>query len=263
MIKCLIAFILGWLLARMMGNGFSVGGIKRHHHHSSDKFYCNKNNECKRCLGKKPWDNIHIPCFHISDPIYPNEIECNRNCASIGKNCVSHPDGPNTCPKGSSKECYKKNINECDLKHLCSHYTEKCEPCSYFKEQRHTLMYRNCIKKGTSKSKCNKHCSISPPKPSPTPPPTPSPTPPPTPSPTPPPTPAPPAPEECSDEDQRQDSGVICCNPKARDPLTNNPQFCQGAWIPEKNKYKQIPCPDCGTTSCRCPPISADKHDWA
>ena len=25
MIKCLIAFILGWLIARMMGNGFSVG----------------------------------------------------------------------------------------------------------------------------------------------------------------------------------------------------------------------------------------------
>ena len=25
-IKCLIAFILGWLLCRMMGNGFRVGG---------------------------------------------------------------------------------------------------------------------------------------------------------------------------------------------------------------------------------------------
>ena len=25
MLKCLIAFILGWLLCRMMGNGFSVG----------------------------------------------------------------------------------------------------------------------------------------------------------------------------------------------------------------------------------------------
>ena len=26
MLKCLIAFILGWLLCRMMGNGFRVGG---------------------------------------------------------------------------------------------------------------------------------------------------------------------------------------------------------------------------------------------
>ena len=26
MLKCLIAFILGWLASRMMGNGFSVGG---------------------------------------------------------------------------------------------------------------------------------------------------------------------------------------------------------------------------------------------
>ena len=26
MLKCLIAFILGWLVSRMMGNGFSVGG---------------------------------------------------------------------------------------------------------------------------------------------------------------------------------------------------------------------------------------------
>jgi len=25
MLKCLIAFILGWLATRMMGNGFSVG----------------------------------------------------------------------------------------------------------------------------------------------------------------------------------------------------------------------------------------------
>ena len=25
-LKCLIAFILGWLICRMMGNGFSVGG---------------------------------------------------------------------------------------------------------------------------------------------------------------------------------------------------------------------------------------------
>ena len=25
MLKCLIAFILGWLASRMMGNGFSVG----------------------------------------------------------------------------------------------------------------------------------------------------------------------------------------------------------------------------------------------
>ena len=26
MLKCLIAFILGWLVSRMMGNGFSVDG---------------------------------------------------------------------------------------------------------------------------------------------------------------------------------------------------------------------------------------------
>ena len=28
MLKCLIAFILGWLLCRMMGNGFRIGGYK-------------------------------------------------------------------------------------------------------------------------------------------------------------------------------------------------------------------------------------------
>ena len=28
MLKCLIAFILGWFLSRQMGNGFSVGGEK-------------------------------------------------------------------------------------------------------------------------------------------------------------------------------------------------------------------------------------------
>ena len=29
MLKCLIAFILGWFLSRQMGNGFSVGGRKQ------------------------------------------------------------------------------------------------------------------------------------------------------------------------------------------------------------------------------------------
>ena len=29
MLKCLIAFILGWLASKMMGNGFCVGG--QHH----------------------------------------------------------------------------------------------------------------------------------------------------------------------------------------------------------------------------------------
>ena len=30
MLKCLICFILGWLVSRMMGNGFSVGGVLKH-----------------------------------------------------------------------------------------------------------------------------------------------------------------------------------------------------------------------------------------
>ena len=30
---CLVAFILGWLASRMMGNGFSVGGNRRGHRH--------------------------------------------------------------------------------------------------------------------------------------------------------------------------------------------------------------------------------------
>ena len=28
MLKCLIAFILGWIISRMMGDGFSVGGVE-------------------------------------------------------------------------------------------------------------------------------------------------------------------------------------------------------------------------------------------
>ena len=33
-LKCLIAFILGWFLSRHMGNGFSVGGGKQSCEHS-------------------------------------------------------------------------------------------------------------------------------------------------------------------------------------------------------------------------------------
>ena len=35
MIYCLIAFILGWMVSRYIGNGFSVGGNRK----------CKKNNE--------------------------------------------------------------------------------------------------------------------------------------------------------------------------------------------------------------------------
>ena len=40
MLKCLIAFILGWLLSRMMGDGFSVGGW-------SDKMWKLFEQQCK------------------------------------------------------------------------------------------------------------------------------------------------------------------------------------------------------------------------
>ena len=64
-LKCLIAFILGWFLSRHMGNGFSVGGGNQCHSDRDcpSKHWCRTHiiddNECLRDPGAdkhpEPW----------------------------------------------------------------------------------------------------------------------------------------------------------------------------------------------------------------
>ena len=105
MLKCLIAFILGWLASHMMGSGFSVGGQPRI---VTDKCI----GECKRKCNKRGdynfdcHNNCTVWCIH--DPnfyeLFNEEGKCNNgeyydpspdsNC----KNCInSNLDPKNSC----------------------------------------------------------------------------------------------------------------------------------------------------------------------
>ena len=57
MLKCLIAFILGWLASRMMGNGFSVGSFYQCPKCNQWSHYCDG---CTKIWGK--WrKNCNLP----------------------------------------------------------------------------------------------------------------------------------------------------------------------------------------------------------
>lgn len=89
MLKCLIAFILGWLFCKMMGNGFSVGGhseiqkCTQYYDTCINKLTCNKDNDactsdcvdalsaCENPYGDKAWvcSNGSKPCEYL--PVIP------------------------------------------------------------------------------------------------------------------------------------------------------------------------------------------------
>lgn len=88
-IKCLIAFIIGWLVSRMMGNGFSVGIQQM----NDDN--CDNNNEC--------WTNYNnCPYFDDEGITLSPELaklkcmcevyncQCNtcNNCSDFNKKCI-------------------------------------------------------------------------------------------------------------------------------------------------------------------------------
>ena len=76
MLKCLIAFILGWLLCRMMGDGFSVGGQNTREENMKlweDAEACGyqKSNILSRGIG-----NINNICINLSASCTRNDINC-------------------------------------------------------------------------------------------------------------------------------------------------------------------------------------------
>ena len=77
MIQCLIAFILGWLIARMMGNGFSVGA-------QVPKQYC-------RCPPGQYWDTSMNNCLFkralVDTCANLGNDECVKSRSSAGHKC--------------------------------------------------------------------------------------------------------------------------------------------------------------------------------
>ena len=80
MIKCLIAFILGWIMSRMMGNGFSVGAQKCVEKKCLDNEVKEDGagpNIGKTCCGYKfpasLWAGVDCNRFDNNNSIYPKE----------------------------------------------------------------------------------------------------------------------------------------------------------------------------------------------
>ena len=78
MIYLLISFILGWIIARMMGEGFSVGAGKKKHkyckkkrHNCKQKCNADCNDEMLTCLEPKHDDN---------DNLLGSDLSCERHC---------------------------------------------------------------------------------------------------------------------------------------------------------------------------------------
>ena len=112
MLYCLIAFILGWLISRMIGDGFSVGGLTDGWKWPDSKFLPDKPNT-RNCM----WEDI--------------DRATDDNCTNIGgtywdgvfttcdKYYVATPDGKYIC-KGSAGE--DKYCNRIDT--ICEHPTK-------------------------------------------------------------------------------------------------------------------------------------------
>ena len=68
MLYCLVAFILGWLLCRMMGNGCRVGWrqqVVREHNACINKCKSKKRNHRHKCKQRCNWKNDNCVSFLI------------------------------------------------------------------------------------------------------------------------------------------------------------------------------------------------------
>ena len=74
-LKYLIAFILGWIIARMMGEGFSVGGVD-----CSNLSLADDSRGCQSLSEKE--------CPNYYQDLYGERYSCKANMAS--GNCYNH-----------------------------------------------------------------------------------------------------------------------------------------------------------------------------
>ena len=81
MLKCLIAFIFGWLVSRQMGNGFSVGGTNNSIY--KDFLPCIKKLEDNMTLTYPPESEIHIYSKCAMDNVF--DMPWDRICKTYDK----------------------------------------------------------------------------------------------------------------------------------------------------------------------------------
>ena len=126
MLKCLIAFILGWFVSRMMGNGFSVGGVPE----GETKICINEctrlcnirgDNDCfKNCSNNCKADQYFYQLFN-------EEGKCNNGDYYETQICKD-PKGCATC-----KECISYNLDHtqacwCKSNNNPGHVTNELDP---------------------------------------------------------------------------------------------------------------------------------------
>ena len=99
-IKYLIYFILGWLVAGMMGNGFSVGGVKQ----------CGENEVQlgEDCFNLKYCNTLQN---HTSEDLFGLYGETCNNCSYNSKNDKLKCKCKNK--KGTSAESTFNNVSKC------------------------------------------------------------------------------------------------------------------------------------------------------
>tara|TARA_Y100000389_G_C17233264_1_gene399239 strand:- start:20 stop:547 length:528 start_codon:yes stop_codon:yes gene_type:complete len=159
-LKCLIAFVLGYFVARMMrGNGMSVGGDKVIDLTNNDnikhiirdtslknleKLLPNKTNDIERIrLGIKD----HCYTNKVTD--IKNVINCNRkklkndcknddNCEWVPKKkaiCGLNPKIKNNLHISTDQDikCASKKENECNIDEMCN-WSSPCKDCDQVNE---------------------------------------------------------------------------------------------------------------------------------
>lgn len=114
MLMCLIAFVIGWLLCRAMGNGFSVGGV------DSSPYTCSQGfkKDCEGIPDSRDCDEYyyidhqgavgqdrHLPCTEDDNPF--SDEKCDKAWIA-GDPC---PDNPKKKPQPS---CLAQNRNNKD-----------------------------------------------------------------------------------------------------------------------------------------------------
>ena len=97
MLYCLIAFILGWLISRMMGDGFSVGGLTSGYKFPDDYWLPPPNKKIRNCY----WEDMSTAT--------DNNCEKISHYDGMGGDCGNYYEDTLTPPKEGKYVVCEKN----------------------------------------------------------------------------------------------------------------------------------------------------------
>ena len=110
MLYCLIAFILGWLVSKMMGNGFSVGGQSE----TGRECFDHKDNDgdgLKDCKDPDCFNNPRIKKKCYFDKMSSEKIKGNLHTGKSAANAGRHK-------YAIDPKCRQEILNKCNLRYF-------------------------------------------------------------------------------------------------------------------------------------------------